>query len=70
MITHLQLSSLNLANVTAGVIGAIAVLLVVGSTIAVIIVIVIVCIIKHNRRKGGPEGNGRANNRPLLQFSH
>ena len=30
------------------------------SAIAVIIVIAMVCIIKHNRRKGGPEGNGEA----------
>ena len=59
MIIHLPLSSLNLANVTAGVIGAIAVLLIVGSVIAVIIVIVIICIIKCNRRKGGPKDNGK-----------
>ena len=62
MITHLLQSSLNLANVTAGVIGAIAVLLIVGSTIAVIIVIVIVCIIKRDRRKRVPEGNGEVDN--------
>ena len=62
MILHLPLSSLNLANVTAGVIGAIAVLLVVVSAIAVIIVIVIVCIIKCNRVKGVSEGNGEADN--------
>ena len=59
---HLPLFSLNLANVTAGVIGAITVLLIVVSAIAVIIVIVIVCIIKRKRRKGGPEGNGKADN--------
>ena len=62
MITYLLLSSLNLANVTAGVIGAIAALLIVVSIIAVIIVIVIVCIIIRNRRKGVPEGNGKADN--------
>ena len=62
MIIHLQPSSLNLANVTAGVIGAIAVLLIVVSAIAVIIVIVIIYIVKRNRRKGGPEGNGKAKN--------
>ena len=62
MIIHLLLSSLNSANATAGVIGAIAVLLIVGSIIAVIIVIAIICIIKHNRRKGVPEGNGAADN--------
>ena len=53
---------MNLANVTAGVIGAIAVLLIVGSVIAVIIVIVIFCIIKRNRRKGVSESNGKADN--------
>ena len=62
MIIHLQLSSLNLANVTAGVIGAIVVLLIVVSAIAVIIAIVIICIIKRNRRKGVSEGNGKADN--------
>ena len=63
MLTHLPLYFLNLAaNVTAGVIGAIAVLLIVGSIIAVIIVIVIVCIIKRNRRKGALEGNGKGDN--------
>ena len=58
MIIYLPLSSSNLA----GVIGAIAVLLIVVSAIAVIIVIVIICIIKRNRRKGVPEGNGKADN--------
>ena len=62
MIIHLPLSSLNSANVTAGVIGAIAVLLMVVSIIAVIIVIAIICIIKYNRRKGGQEGNGEPDN--------
>ena len=51
MIIHLLLSSLNSANVTAGVIGVIAVLLIVVTAIAVIIVIVIVCIIKCNRKE-------------------
>ena len=55
-------SSLNLANVTAGVIGAIVVLLIVMSAIAVIIVIVIVCINRRNRKKGASEGNGEADN--------
>ena len=54
--------SFNLANATAGIIGAIAVLLVVVSAIAVIIVIVIFCIIKRNRRKKVSEGNGETNN--------
>ena len=53
---------MNLANVTAGVIGAIVVLLIVVSVIAVIIVIVIVCIIKRKKRKGVPEGSGEADN--------
>ena len=58
VIINLPLYSLNLA----GAIGAIAVLLIVVMVIAVIIVIVIICIIKCNRRKGGPEGNGKADN--------
>ena len=62
MIIYLPLSSLNSANVTAGVIGAIAVLLIVVTATAIIIVIVIVCIIKRNRRKSIPEGNGKADN--------
>ena len=53
---------MNLANATASVIEAIAVLLIVVSVIAVIIAIVIICIIKRNRRKGGPKGNGEADN--------
>ena len=51
---------MNLANVTAGVIGAIAVLLILVSVIIVIIVIVIICKFKRNRRKGVPEGNGES----------
>ena len=62
MIIYLWLFSFNLANVTAVVIGAIAVLLVVVSVIAVIIVIMIVCAIKRNRRKKVSEGNGEADN--------
>ena len=61
MIIHLPLSSLNIANVTAGVIGVIAVLLIVVTAIAVIIVIVIIGIIKCNRKEG-PESNGEADN--------
>ena len=55
---------MNLANVTAGVIGAIAVLLIVGVAIAVIIVIMILCKIKRNRRRNKrvPEGSGKADN--------
>ena len=53
---------MNLANVTAGVIGAIAVLLIVVSAIAVIIVIVIFCLMKRNRRKGVSEGKGKGDN--------
>ena len=62
MIIHLLPSSLNLANETAGVIGAIVVLLIVVSVIAVIIVIAIVCIIKRKKRKGVTEGSREADN--------
>ena len=62
VIIHPPLSPLNLANVTPGVIGAIAVLLIVVSVILLIIVIVIICIIKRNRRKGVPEGSEEVNN--------